>query len=213
MLASKNLLVGVIVLTAFCGIGLSEDVNWNGLTVPVEFWTGTGSNSALCVVDFMGTGNDVRYAFGYRWDGTAYTSDMLLAIDAASTDFVLDYYNGTYGMRVESITYNGLTLVDSGSWNEGDPCIGFWWDGYTEYEDYLGDPVPGEAPDNTFAASMLGASGRELADGFADGWSQDFTNTSTWAIVSTPNFPSTAPEPASLVAMLAGAALLVRKKK
>ncbi|RLB78651.1 MAG: hypothetical protein DRH15_09875, partial [Deltaproteobacteria bacterium] len=62
--------------------------NFKGTWVDVEAWTGTGSNETILVVDWNRLDNGPEtvsesHAFGYRWDGTAYESDMLSAFNDA----------------------------------------------------------------------------------------------------------------------------------
>jgi hypothetical protein len=50
----------------------------------IEFWVGTGANRAALVIDWVEESSEPpALVWGYRWDGTARGSDMLVAIIAA----------------------------------------------------------------------------------------------------------------------------------
>ena len=99
--------------------------NFKGTWVDVEAWTGTGSNETILVVDWNRLDNGPEtvseyHAFGYRWDGTAYESDMLSAFNDAGILEVTTAYGGAF---VVNIKYNDVEdgeyhqHIEEGSWN------------------------------------------------------------------------------------------------
>ena len=121
--------------------------DFNGNWVDVEAWTGTGSNETILVVDWNKLDNaeatvSESHAFGYRWDGDQYQSDML---DAFTDAGILAVTTNTYGSQAflrnvgyEDIDDNETHLhIENGSWNMGssaDPTArwGTWGD--TEWD-------------------------------------------------------------------------------
>jgi hypothetical protein len=74
----------------------------------VEYWSGSGSNEAIVVVDF---GVD-SYAFGYRWEsGTKYGKDLM---DAVANADLLDYTET--GGFLTTISYGSYSNVGQGGW-------------------------------------------------------------------------------------------------
>ncbi|BBO86532.1 hypothetical protein DSCO28_70980 [Desulfosarcina ovata subsp. sediminis] len=75
--------------------------NFNGAWIDVEAWVGEGANETILVVDWnrIDTGEDTiseSHAFGFRWDGTAYESDMLDAFDTSGILTVTTGYGGAF---------------------------------------------------------------------------------------------------------------------
>ena len=66
----------------------------------ITFWVGSGSKSAVLVIDFNDLFNPQCYAWGYRFDGTDVTAEKMLAdIDSAeilnvviNSGFIRHYY-------------------------------------------------------------------------------------------------------------------------
>ena len=98
--------------------GASGDSAW----IEVDAWAGSGANESILVVDwnvYSGPYQTESHAFGFRWDGTAYVSDML---DALHDDGVFTVSSGYGGAFLNDIVYNdGVdthTHADQiGSWN------------------------------------------------------------------------------------------------
>ena len=121
--------------------------NFKGTWVDVEAWTGTGENETILVVDWNRLDNGPEtvsesHAFGYRWDGTAYESDMLSAFNDAGILEVTTAYGGAF---VVNIKYNDVEdgeyhqHVEEGSWNlasTSNPYAywGGWGDPNTEWD-------------------------------------------------------------------------------
>jgi len=88
----------------------------------IDAWTGSGANQAVLVVDWQFMGGPYQtesHAFGFRWDGTAYESDMLNAFNDAGIFTVTSGYGGAF---LENIVYNDGTETLShadelGSWD------------------------------------------------------------------------------------------------
>jgi hypothetical protein len=118
--------------------------DFNGTWVDVEAWAGIGANETILVVDWNkldqeANGKDIlseSHAFGFRWDGTAYESDMLSAFNDAG---ILSVDTGYGGAFVNNIGYwdeedNEVHMhVESGSWNlastsDPDSVWGTWGD-------------------------------------------------------------------------------------
>jgi len=68
----------------------SAQFNWQN----IDFWVGSGSDSALLVVDFGGADFDSSYAWGYRYSGNKTGEDMLVAIAAADLNLSIDVAGG-----------------------------------------------------------------------------------------------------------------------
>ena len=121
--------------------------NFKGTWVDVEAWTGTGSNETILVVDWNRLDNGPEtvsesHAFGYRWDGTAYESDMLSAFNDAGILEVTTAYGGAF---VVNIKYDDVEdgeyhqHIEEGSWNlasTSNPYAywGGWGDSNTEWD-------------------------------------------------------------------------------
>ncbi|OPX40888.1 MAG: hypothetical protein B1H13_05055 [Desulfobacteraceae bacterium 4484_190.3] len=121
--------------------------NFKGTWVDVEAWTGTGENETILVVDWNRLDNGPEtvsesHAFGYRWDGTAYESDMLSAFNDAGILEVTTAYGGAF---VVNIKYDDVENgeyhqhIEEGSWNlasTSNPYAywGGWGDSNTEWD-------------------------------------------------------------------------------
>lgn len=94
-------------------------------TSMVEFWVGTGSDSAVLVIDFVSSlsGEAMTYAWGYLFDGTTDGATMLADIDAADPNLQTDagpflndiLYNGLAGLAADPdywATWSGTNLSD-----------------------------------------------------------------------------------------------------
>ena len=84
----------------------------------IKFWTGNGSNRAALVVKWCGDGKSPEtLVWGYRWDGTASTLDMIEAIaDNDPRFFFCQESNSTLGGIGYDLNNNGnFALIENGS--------------------------------------------------------------------------------------------------
>jgi hypothetical protein len=184
MLKSIVVAMSVVLTLASAGYGLSFD------DVQVEYWTGEGANSAMMIVDF---GQDAaNYAFGYRWNGEAYSYDMISSIcdagllDAAFTDW------GAGAYTVDSISY--ASFVADSNWT--DSFLGYW----------------GSADGVAWTPHDVGISSRLLQNGDWDGWSVEDPRIS-WTPLHPPVAPLQTPEPTTIALMAVSAAALFRRRR
>lgn len=146
--------------------------------VNIEQWVGSGSKSAVVVVDF----GPASYAFGVRWDGTMSGRQALEAIDQATT-LTAEFGESWGGTNL--ISYNGYSnYSDTDTY---DPTV-WWWEYWNSTD--------GE----TWNSSWVSSGSRMLTDGAWDGWGWS----PPWpAQGNPPATPTSAvPEPSSIVALL-----------
>ena len=138
----KFLSVMVVVLFAastFAAPYLFEASTGIGYWVDVDTTVGTGSNETVLVIDWnsLDNGEDTvseSHAFLYRWDGTAYESDMLTAFNDAGV-LIVDgeaFVNNIAYYDADEVS-GAHMHIESGSWNLGsssDPYArwGTWGD-------------------------------------------------------------------------------------
>ncbi len=176
--------------------------------VLVESWTGEGNNEAICVVDFGAN----SYAFGYRWNGSATSEQMLKALDTDGDGGGLDvqyHEDPDWGFAMDGFSYAGASIVGDPGW---DPrFLGFWWSGNAAWTDLGENAHPAKPGDGeTWESAGLGASARELGDGFFDGWSQEYV-AEGYTPLNTPTTPT--PEPGTLAVLGLGALAVVRRRR
>ena len=159
----------------------------------IQNWTGEGENQAAVVIQFN-TGKETEtnaLVFGYRWNGTATGSDMIVAIAKNDPRFYCLANNGMYGYSIGGIGWdadedgdiylmNGsekITLTDGkyecaseydyDNFTAGDTddlWAGGWMSkGYWSYWNATDSPA-------NFTYANTGAGGRILTDGCWDGW-------------------------------------------
>ncbi|MEN6355949.1 MAG: hypothetical protein ABFD83_02565 [Armatimonadota bacterium] len=180
----RNFLTVVFVML----IAISANAYASGsASADIEYWAGSGSNSAVCVIDFGAH----SYAFGYKWDtGTYKGFDMIQAIDAAGA-VNLDIKDFGYGAFVNGISYNE------------DSCIGYgggdnWWHYWTSENGA------------SWAMASTGASGRTITDGCWDGWC--YGSAGAPDVPSVPE-PSSMTAVFSMIGLAASTRLLRRRGK
>ena len=100
-----------------------------GVDIVVDYWAGAGSNETIVVIDWNLTNGPYEtesHTWGFRWDGTAYVSEALAAIDAAGALEVTTSYAGQF---VYDAFYQDL-LID-GDNHTSTNFSGWWWLGDT----------------------------------------------------------------------------------
>lgn len=157
--------------------------------VVVDYWAGSGSNETIVVIDWNGTNGPYAteaHAWGYRWDGTAYVSDALAAIDTSGT---LDITGGAF----ISDAYYDQTIVD-GDNHTSSGYTGWWW---------LGDTADGGL---TWNGNLGGVDTEVLWNGGIEGLNMD---SGAWTS-DTLSIP--VPEPMT-IALLGLGGLLLRRRR
>lgn len=174
-------------------------------SIDVEYWTGTGANETILVIDWNQSGTYVSesHAFGYRWDGTKTVAEMLIDIDANGA---LDTDTGYGGAFVNNLYYNDVdgdthAHNESGSFNLGSTSdIYAEWGNMNSNWTMLGE----------WEANQAGIDAENLVNGQLEGinvmyW---FDTTQPYMNLDVPIVP----EPATL-ALLGLGALVLRKRK
>jgi hypothetical protein len=163
----------------------------DGKAVDVEYWSGSGDNEAVMVVDF----DAASYAFGYRWSGSAFGWDAMQAIGVVEGDpnpedrleYTFTDWGGTLGIAINSLAYDGSECVSD--WVN--TFLGYW----------------GSDDGETWTPHQVGVSTRSLADQDWDGWSKEYVSAG-YGPLNPPSVPGVVPEPATVCSLgLAFAAL------
>jgi hypothetical protein len=191
----------------------------------IEFWAGSGANRAALVLDWNDGKEPVSLAWGYRWDGTARASDMVLAlVNADPRLFAKLSTNGSSGMAFygggydldddgqfgvsDGTTFDSGGLAVTGPADNGNPTDaadhyeeGWFSEGFWRH--YRADTNP-FASGGTWGSGP-GLSSRVLVDGGWDGLSY-----ARAFVASAPDAPTAAaspvPEPAASSLALAALA-------
>ncbi|MCM1531357.1 MAG: Ig-like domain-containing protein [Bacteroides sp.] len=196
----------------------------NGNTEPaftfddINFWVGEGSNQAALVIDWQDERLDHALVWGYRWNGEATGTDMIIAIAQADPRLTLLTHETQYGNTVAGIGFkrnapgemtltfapegeearvvvpeNGIVITDNSdydSWSASEDAL--WRSGWnTDY--FWAYLVADDAADELISAST-GASDRKLTDGCMDVWNWDSYPSST-----EPRMPYEAVTPISII--------------
>jgi hypothetical protein len=170
----------------------------------IDYWVGSGSNSAALVVAWNDGISPVSLAWGFHWDGIATGEQMFKAIAGATlgdvtatgADSRLSIYITSYsfGNAIDRIVYDGdgydhdsAGFLSGGYWEYY--CMGGTFDTPPDgnpnlYAGSSSYPGTGGSPD--WISSWTGFSDRELSDGSWDGWSfaPDFVSQSIVAPVA-----------------------------
>ena len=227
----NSVLVIIGVLLGACAAGHGYPID----QVDVQYWAGSGSSRSVMVVDF---GAGANYAFGYRWDGSATSWDMLKTVCEASGSTVtvggrtISGTGGTmeiagtdygWGKIIESIRYGGRQLVDD--YYGSRVSIRYWISGHSEYVETLYDdqwnPIgsvthPAAAGDGqSWISPPFGITSRTLDDGFWDGYTQaDAAGQADQPTVPLEQVGNPIPEPATVgLVALAWSAVLLRCRR
>lgn len=157
-------------------------------TKTVEYFAGSGDNSAAIVIDFDGLNT---FVFEYRWDPavTATGWDALLAVEAAGNlDVIAETYS--WGVWLKNFIYPGAAKFDYGQAN-------------TNWCYYL------SSNGTDWQASGVGVSDRVLTSGSWDSWV--WTNYSDdWMEVLRQPGQLAVPEPATLLLVGLGSLVISR---
>jgi hypothetical protein len=178
--------MSLVIVLAAAGIANGVIYDFNGVFVEIEYWTGTGTNEALMVVDWQ---REKSLAFGYRWYDSVMAGDMFDAVDEASAKFYKEWVSGEGDSAIFGIGYDmdndGFSKNDAGDYYE---------EGWFE---------------NGFWAEVLSNNGQSWDWG--NGIRSDYLYNGTWVGFSwSPEFaysdpnPPIIPEPTTLVLLGAG---------
>jgi hypothetical protein len=189
----RNLVYLMIVLVVSTA---AKGYTMQGLDIVVDYWAGAGSNETIVVIDWNQTNGPYEtssHAWGFRWNGTAYLSDALAAIDAAGALNITTLYGGDF---VGDAFYYNPSIDSDNHTSAG--YSGWWW---------VGDTINGGV---TWDATAAGLTSEILTSGKIEGLNS-VTNYDEWlAGGATLTIPT--PEPCTLTILAIGG-LLIRKRK
>ncbi len=164
-----------------------------GLDITVDYWAGAGSNETIVVIDWNRTNGHYAtesHAWGFKWEGSAYVSDALAAIDAAGALDIATLYNGAF---VGDAFYYNPSVDNDNHTSAG--FSGWWWAGETNNGGL------------SWNGNDAGINTEILSNGRIEGLNLDNYN---WTS-STLTIP--VPEPFTITLLVLGGLLLVRKQK
>lgn len=180
--------LSLLLLTAASGQASSYyfQNNW----VEVDYWAGSGSQATIIVIDWNNTNGPYvtqSHAWGFRWNGTAYVSDAISAIDAAGALEVTTGYGGAF---VNDAFYSNAAI--DGDQHTTARYSGWWWVGETS--DFGA----------TWTGNLGGITSELLGNGKIEGLNMDGYN---WTS-ATLTIPASAPVPIPGAVWLLGSGLL-----
>ncbi len=169
----------------------------------IEYWTGSGSNEAALVVDWLspydGTSQDFSGAWGFRFDAGATGLDMMNTIAAADARFSFTDLGGGF---IRDIAYDpDLDGADDYFWPGYDAATTNYWN---QWEADGVEPYNG----GTWTAGG-GIASHDLTDGSWSGWRYDNGPVAFGGDGITPREPvgiQAVPEPGSILLMILGLA-------
>ncbi len=186
----------------------------------IEYWVGTGSNQAALVIQWNDGYQPVSLAWGFRWDDSATTEDMLTAIAGTVT---LDGNPSLPGGEDLRLSLQLTSTVDFGNYVEGIAYDQAGLGGFDQVERtqtgynpetfsywafFISSPSASWPVGGTFSASDFGITSTILASDTWYGFSYtEFASTYDFA---TPI--AAVPEPGTFALLAAGAAVLVVRR-
>ena len=171
---TRGLLTALLVALAMAGVANAAPAFDD---VIVDYWTGTGDDQALLIIDFDETSTSDSFAYGYNFnvsDGKT-GEDMIRDIAAnGALDFLSSGTGGGFpgGFFLQDFTYQGNAR---GSNSTGESWA-YW------IED--GDPF------DSWDSPMFGAGERILSDLSWDGWSIPFGGPPDFDPPPSPDIPA-----------------------
>jgi hypothetical protein len=195
----------------------------------VQFWVGSGANSAALVIDWNDGKSAESLLWGYRWDGSATGLDMFQAVVNADSRLFAHLSTFSFGTSILGIGYDlnnngafGVTpslnfdagglVVEAGSGNaldarvatdNADHFIEGWNSGFWAY-------YTKGASSEAWASASAGAGDRVLVNGAWDGFS--FALNFSGPEPGEP-FAAVVPEPSALALLFLGAGTLLFLRK
>jgi hypothetical protein len=196
-MASEKVMRGFVCLAFFLVICETADAYMmQGLDIVVDYWAGVGNNETTVVIDWNRTNGPYvteSHAWGFRWDGDAYVSDALAAIDAAGALNVVTLYGGDF---VGDAFYYDPSINSDNHTTAG--YTGWWW---------VGGTTDGGV---TWNATGAGLTAELLNDGKIEGLNSVMNFDEWLAGGSTLTIP--VPEPGTLAFLALGGALFRKHK-
>ena len=192
MASEKVVRCFVCLIFVFMVSAESHGYTMQGLDIIVDYWAGSGSNETIVVIDWNlinGPYMTESHAWGFRWEGTAYVSDALSAIDAAGALDITTQYDGGF---LGDAYYNNLLIDSDNHTSEG--YTGWWW---------AGDTIDGGGSWNANAGSITE---EILSSGKIEGFNL-VTNYDEW-LVGSSTLTIPVPEPCTIAILALGGLLL-----
>lgn len=220
----KKWIVAFILLLSFVAESPAQLVTVNNFD-DVQFWTGSGENRSVLVLQFSASDTPTSIAWGYRWSGSATAASMIFSIAGnltgtgmpapmSGSDSRLSV-DGTYyppdpyfdgGYFLNSITYNQVSLP--APWSQGLRTIEnnyFVDETYPVLYTLVGNGI---WTGNLFNPSSLGISDVALSNG---GWVA-FAQTDGFNQLTLTQPVSAVPEPTGLVLLVVGCLFFVGRR-
>ncbi|MDX2226187.1 MAG: hypothetical protein SFY92_03680 [Verrucomicrobiae bacterium] len=202
----------------------------------VQYWTGSGTNESVMILNWNDSLAPQSLAWGYRWNGTASAADMLTAIVVADTRLYSRMETTGFGLTLYGLGYDrdndgtfgisdGTVFDSNGIANTtfGDGPPGFtaptatdlsdhykegWWTGFWGFFNGVGNPMSG----GSWTVAGVGLSDHTLTSGNWEslGFDQDFSFDG--ADAPTVATAAAVPEPRTTVLTGLAAALLCLRK-